>query len=84
MRRPRAAGYDAESAQPPLSSTALCALTVVSALGGKSRREKGSSLNSACLTPKPPASSVYVHVLEAHSPLKRSILVTSPFPYPNS
>jgi hypothetical protein len=46
------------------------------------RREKGSSLNSAFLTPKPLASSVYVHVLEAPSPLKRSILVTSPFPSP--
>ncbi len=44
------------------------------------RRENGSSLISAFLTPKPPASSVYVHVLEAPSPLKRSILVTSPFP----
>src|SRR5271157_1002829 len=42
--------------------------------------EKGSSLNSAFLTPKPPASSVYVRVLEATPPLKRSILVVSPFP----
>ena len=49
-------------------------------LGG---REKGSSLNSAFLTPKPLASSVYVHVLEAPSPVERSILVTSPLPYPN-
>ena len=32
------------------------------------------------LTPKPLAPSVYVHVLEAPWPLKRSILVTSPFP----
>gem|GEM_PF-4837133 len=39
-----------------------------------------SSPNSASLTPKPLASSVYVHVLEAPSPLKRSILVMSPFP----
>ena len=31
---------------------------------------KGSLLNSASLTPKPLASSVYVHVLEAPSPLK--------------
>ena len=42
--------------------------------------EKGSSLNSAFLTLKLPASSVYVHVLEAPSPLKRLILVTPPFP----
>ena len=40
---------------------------------------KGSSL-IASLTPKPLASSVYVHVLEAPSPLKRSISVTSRFP----
>ncbi len=29
-------------------------------------REKGSLLNSAFFDLKPPASSVYVHVLEAH------------------
>ena len=45
-------------------------------------REKGSSLTSALLTPKPPASSVYVHVLEAPSPLKWSISVMCPFPSP--
>ena len=43
-------------------------------------RGKGSSLNSASLTPKPLASSVYVHALEAPSPLKRSISVRSSFP----
>jgi hypothetical protein len=43
-------------------------------------RGKGSLLNSASLTPKPLASSVYVHVLEAPSPLKRSISVMSPIP----
>src|SRR5271157_2039007 len=43
-------------------------------------REKGSLLNSAFFPLKPPASSVYVHVLEAHSPLIRSISVMSPFP----
>ena len=42
-------------------------------------RGKGPSLNSAFLTPKPPASSVYVRVLEASSPLKRSISVMTPF-----
>ena len=36
--------------------------------------------NSASLTPKPLASSVYVHVLEAPSPLKRLMSVTSRFP----
>jgi len=36
-----------------------------------SGRGKGSSLNSAFLTPKSPASSLYVHVLEAPPPLKR-------------
>src|SRR5271165_1621041 len=46
----------------------------------ESGRGKGSSPNSASLTPKPLASSAYVHVLEAPSPLKRSILVTSLFP----
>ena len=40
---------------------------------------KGTSLNSASLTPKPLASSVYVHVPEAPSPLKRSISVMSFF-----
>src|SRR5271166_3613203 len=44
-------------------------------------RGKGSSLNSASLTPKPLASSVYVHALEAPSPLKRSISVRSSFPF---
>jgi len=39
--------------------------------GAITGRENGSSLNSAFLTPKPPASSVYVRVLEAPSPLKR-------------
>ena len=48
-------------------------------IGGK----QGSSLNLASLTPKPLASSVYVHVLEAPPPLKRSISVTFPFPSPN-
>ena len=48
-------------------------------IGGK----QGSSLNRASLTPKPLASSVYVHVLEAPPPLKRSMSVTSPFPSPN-
>jgi hypothetical protein len=43
-------------------------------------RGNGSSLTSAFLTPKPPASSVYVHVLEAPPPLKRSMSVMSPFP----
>ncbi len=42
-------------------------------------RGKGSSLTSAFLTPKPPASSVYVHVPEARCPHKRSISVTSLF-----
>ncbi len=43
-------------------------------------REKGTWLNSALLTPKPLASSVYVHVPEATSSLKQSISVTSLFP----
>jgi hypothetical protein len=45
------------------------------------RRGKGSSLNSAFLTPKPPASSVYVHVLKALSTFTRSISVMTPFPF---
>jgi|SRR5208282_498178 len=48
------------------------------------RRGKGTSLNSTCLTPKPLASSVYVHVPEAPSPHERSILVMSLFPFPRS
>src|SRR5271166_1925344 len=48
----------------------------------KQGREKGSSLNSAFLTPKLLASSVYMHVLEAPSPLKWSISVTSLIPSP--
>jgi hypothetical protein len=40
-------------------------------------RERGSSLYSALLTPKPPASSVYVRVPEARCPHTRSIPVTS-------
>jgi len=42
-------------------------------------RGKGTSLNCICLTPKPLASSVYVHVPEAPSPSKRAILVMSLF-----
>jgi len=49
--------------------------------GGKGEG-KGASLNSAFLTPKPPASSLYMHVLEAPPPLKRSISVMSPCPSP--
>ena len=43
-------------------------------------RGKGTSLNSTCLTPKPLASSVYVHVPEALSLRKRAISVMSLFP----
>ena len=49
-------------------------------LFSSSGREKGTSLNSTCLTPKPLAPSVYVHVPEAPSPHERSISVTSLFP----
>src|SRR5271157_6180388 len=49
---------------------------------GQVRSGKGSSLNSAFLAPKPPASSVYVRVLEAHFPFKRSIFVMSLVPSP--
>src|SRR5208337_1328041 len=42
--------------------------------------DKGTSLNSASLAPKPLASSVYVHVPEARCPHKWSISVTSLFP----
>src|SRR5271157_2575516 len=49
---------------------------------GRAGREKGTSLNSTCLTPKPLAPSVYVHVLEVPSPLERSISVMSLFPSP--
>src|SRR5271166_301689 len=43
--------------------------------------KKRTSLNSTSLTPKPLASSVYVHVPEAPSPHKRSIAVMSLFPF---
>ncbi len=43
-------------------------------------REKGMSLNSDSLAPKPLASSVYVRVPEARFPHQRSISVTSLFP----
>ena len=42
-------------------------------------REKGTSTNSASLTPKPPASSVYVHVPDARFPHKLAIAVMSLF-----
>ena len=45
-------------------------------------REKGSSLNSASLTTKPLAPSVYVRASATPSPFKRSISVTSLFPSP--
>ena len=44
--------------------------------------EKGTSLNSTCLTPKPFASSVYVRVPEAPSPHELSISMMSLFPSP--
>jgi|SRR5271166_3182613 len=59
-----------------LGQSGQAATTAARSEGG----EKESSLNSASLTPKPLASSVYVHVLEAPSPLKRLILVMSFFP----
>jgi len=43
-------------------------------------RGKGTLLNSTCLTPKPLAPSLYVHVREAPSPHERSITVMSLFP----
>ena len=46
------------------------------------RREKGTSLNSDSLAPKPLASSVYVLDPEAHCPHKRSVSVMSLFPSP--
>src|SRR5271166_5397205 len=46
----------------------------------ESGRGKGTSLTSTCLTPKPLASSIYVHVPEAPSPHERSMSVTSLFP----
>jgi len=49
---------------------------------GKRGRGKALSLNSASLTPKPLASNVYVHVLEAPCPLKRSVSVMSLLPCP--
>src|SRR5271166_3553230 len=45
-------------------------------------REKGSSLNSTCVTPKPLAPSVYVHAPQAHSPHERSMSVMSLFSSP--
>ena len=47
-------------------------------------RGKGSLLNRASLTPWPLASSVSLHVLEAHSPLERSISVMSLFHSPQN
>ncbi len=44
-------------------------------------RGKGTSLNSAFLTPEPLASSIYVHVPEAHSPRQRATSVASLFPF---
>ena len=44
-------------------------------------RGKGVITEWPFLNPMPPASSVYVHVLEAPSPLKRSTFVVHPFPY---
>jgi len=49
-----------------------------------SGRGKGTSLNSASIAPKPVASSAYVRGTEAPCPHKRSILVTSLFPFPRS
>jgi len=46
-------------------------------LGGMA---KGMSLNSALLTPKPLASSIYVRAPEAPSPRQRAISVASLFP----
>ena len=56
--------------------------TPIMPLCGGAGREKGTSLNSDSLTPKPLASSVYVRVPEARRPHKRSISVMSLFPSP--
>ena len=50
-------------------------------LGIPGRGKGEPSHQVASLTPKPLASSVYVHVLEASPPLKRSLLEMSPFPF---
>ena len=70
MRGQDLTGQDTLGASYPLS------VPVVGAGKGQ-----GPSLNSASFTTKPLASSVYVHVPETPSLLKRSILVTSLFPH---
>ena len=64
----------------PYAVEGFDAVPVEVAANGDRERGKGSSLNSASLTTKPLASSVYVHVPEAPSPHERPISVTSLFP----
>ncbi len=68
--------------QGPGPDDARPAKTIAQQFAAIPGREKGSLLISASLTPWPLASSVSMHVLEAPSPLERSISVTSLFPSP--
>ena len=81
MARPLACRSEVNGVKWLWNCLAELTTRLVSAPRPSRGREKGSSLNSAFLTPKALTSSVYVHVLEAPSPLKFSILVMSLFPY---
>jgi len=67
--------------EPWIAETETVNPPTVTERGKGTEMGKGTSLNSASLAPKPVASSVYVRVPEAPCPHKRSILVTSLFPF---
>jgi len=73
------ADYEDQNDHDTLRSDPVFKL-IADRLPGDPEKAKGTSLNSASLTPKPLASSVYVHVPEAPSSVKRLISVMSLFP----
>jgi hypothetical protein len=75
--------YQRNAVVQPLAAQLGMTLLFLPSYSPKTGRGRGTSLNSTCLTPKPLASSVYVHVPEAPSPRKLAISVMSLFPSPD-
>jgi|SRR5271157_458780 len=71
--------YQHNDVVQPLAAQLGMTLLFLPSYSPRPGRRKGTSPNSTCLTPKPLASSVYVHVPEAPSPRKLAILVMSLF-----
>jgi len=75
--------YQRNAVVQPLTAQLGMTLLFLPLYSPKPGRGRETSLNSTCLTPKPLASSVYVHVPEAPSSRKLAISVMSLFPSPD-